>query len=191
MFLPESEAPTITVKLMDTDMKTVCEALSKEAFKPFSDEFKKVGWNISNLTFVTANYLARPKGYEGDYEISLREFSFNFDLIPEKDAVAIEVVTGEWINVKSDLSVNTGFAISTIVGLSVIAGIALLIWLGIRESRIMIGDVIKSPYAHDFFETLKSGIFSVVIIGVITLLILLAITGGDLKSLFTGGGKNG
>lgn len=174
-------------------MKEVCEALSEQAFEPLQKEFEKVGWKVKNLVFEYANYYARPRDYEGTYEITLSEFIFTFEIEPTEDAKTLEVEVGEWKDYKVDIAETGAVASSTIIALSVLLGIAFFTWLSIREWRMIIQNVVASPYAPDFFSSLKNVSLSILIAvaGFIFVLILLAFTGGDLKSLFTGGGKDG
>ncbi len=174
-------------------MKEVCEALSKQAFEPLTKEFQKAGWKVTNLQFEYANYYARPRDYEGTYEITLSEFIFTFEIEPTKDAKTLEVEVGEWKDYKVDIAETGAVESSTIIALSVLLGIAFFTWLSIREWRMIIQNVVASPYAPDFFSPLKNISLSILfaVAGFIFVLILLAFTGGDLKSLFTGGEKNG
>jgi hypothetical protein len=191
VLLDEKNAPSTVVNVKKADMKEVCEALSEQAFVPLQKEFEKVGWKVKNLVFEYANYYARPRDYEGTYEITLTEFIFSFEIEPAKDAKTLEIEVGEWKDYKVDIA-ETG-ATSTIIALSVLLGIAFFTWLSIREWRMIIQNVVASPYAHDFFSSLKNISLSILfaVAGFIFVLILLAFTGGDLKSLFTGGGKDG
>lgn len=193
MLLDEKTAPTIVVNVKTADMKEVCEALSKQAFEPLTKEFQKAGWKVTNLQFEYANYYARPKNYQGTYEITLTEFIFTFEIEPTEKAKTLEIEVGEWKDYKVDIAETGAVATSTIIALSVLLGMAFFTWLSIREWRMMIHDVVTSPYGSDFFSSLKNISLSILfaVAGFIFVLILLAFTGGDLKSLFTGGGKDG
>lgn len=174
-------------------MKEVCKALSEQAFEPLQKEFEKVGWKVKNLVFEYANYYAKPKDYQGTYEITLTEFIFSFEIEPSESAKTLEIEVGEWKDYKVDIVESGAVATSTIIALSVLLGMAFFTWLSIREWRMMIHDVVASPYGSDFFSSLKNISLSILfaVAGFIFVLILLAFTGGDLKSLFTGGGKDG